>query len=112
MGILFALIAMFSWGIGDFLIQRSARQFGDWIALFYITAFGSIVLFPFVYKDLSTLVWRQHIFLILLGAGVIMTLAAYWNFEALRIGKISIVEPIFAFEIAVAGLLSGVLLHE
>lgn len=112
MGILFTLLALFSWGIGDFLIQRSARQFGDWVALFFITAFGSIVLFPFVYKDLGPLLLNQHAFLILLAAGMIMTLAAYFNFEALRVGKISVIEPIFAFEIAIVGILSAAFFHE
>lgn len=112
MGILFALVALLSWGIGDFLIQRSARKFGDWIALFYITAFGTIILFPFVYREVIPLLWNQTAFLILLGAGIVMTVAAYFNFEALRIGKISVIEPIFAFEIAVAAGLSSILIKE
>jgi hypothetical protein len=48
MGTLFAFIALISWGIGDFLIQKGARRFGNWITLFYITALVSITLFPFV----------------------------------------------------------------
>ncbi|MBU3978359.1 EamA family transporter [Patescibacteria group bacterium] len=56
MGILFAFIALFSWGIGDFLIQKSTRKFGDWLALFYICAFSTVVLLPFVYKDLGVVI--------------------------------------------------------
>ncbi len=112
MGILFSVVALFSWGIGDFLIQKSARKFGDWIALFYITAFGSIILFPFVYKDLGALLWNEQGLIILSIAGLVMTFAAYFEFEALRIGKISIIEPINAFEIAMTGFLATIFLKE
>ena len=110
MGILFALAALLSWGLGDFLIQRSARKFGDWIALLYITAFGSIVLFPFVYRDLVR-AWDSHIVLLLV-AGCVILLAALLDFEALRVGKISVIEPIYALEIVVTVVLSMYVIHE
>ena len=110
MGILFALGALVSWGLGDFLIQRSARKFGDWIALFYITAFGSIVLFPFVYRDLARALDGHTI--LLLVAGCVLLLAALIDFEALRVGKISVIEPIYALEIIVTVVLSLYVIHE
>lgn len=112
MGVLFSICALFAWGVGDFLIQKSARKFGDWIALFYITAFASIALLPFVYKEVAPLVWNLKGLLILLGASVVITFAAYFDFEALRVGKISVVEPIYAFEIAVTAALSAFLIKE
>jgi hypothetical protein len=33
-GVGFAFIAMLCWGVGDFLIQKSARKLGDWETLF------------------------------------------------------------------------------
>jgi len=110
MGILFALTAMLSWGLGDFLIQKSARKFGDWIALFYITAFGSIVLFPFVYHGLANSL-NTH-FILLFTAGFVILVAALLDFEALRVGKISIIEPINALEIIVVVFLSTVIIKE
>ncbi|MCX6752473.1 MAG: DMT family transporter [Candidatus Nomurabacteria bacterium] len=110
MGILFALTALFSWGLGDFLIQKSARKFGDWIALFYITAFAAIVLFPFVYNELASSF--SNYLVLLLIAGLATLFAALLNFEALRIGKISIVEPIYAFEIIVVIFLSTFIIRE
>jgi drug/metabolite transporter (DMT)-like permease len=110
MGILLAVTAMFSWGLGDFLIEKSARKFGDWIALFYITAFGAIVLFPFVYADIGA-AFTSHASILWI-ASMIMLLAALFDFEALRIGKISVVEPIFAFEVPVAGFFAAVLIGE
>jgi len=48
MGITFAFLALAAWGIGDFLIQRTARKFGAGEALFYITAVATVGLLPFV----------------------------------------------------------------
>jgi drug/metabolite transporter (DMT)-like permease len=110
MGILLAITALLSWGLGDFLIQRSARKFGDWMALFYITAFGSIVLFPFILKDLAPALASHGILLWLIA--IVTLFFALLDFEALRIGKISVIEPIYAFEIPIAALLASYFAHE
>jgi drug/metabolite transporter (DMT)-like permease len=110
MGILLALTALISWGLGDFLIQRSARKFGDWVALFYITAFGAIILFPFALKDLAP-AFASHSILLWLAA-IVTLLFALLDFEALRIGKISVIEPVYAFEIPIAALLAAYFAHE
>ena len=110
MGVLFAFIELLSWGLGDFLIQRSARKFGDWIALFYITAFGAIVLFPFIYRDLINS-FDKHLFL-LCGASILLLFVALLDFEALRTGKISVIEPIYALEIPVTTLLAAYIIKE
>jgi len=112
MGILLAFLALFSWGLGDFLIQRSARKFGDWVALFYITAFASIILFPFIYHDLIRFVLQNKSLFILLAAGLITLFAALLDFEALRIGKISVIEPVYAFEVPVTVLLAMLFINE
>ena len=110
MGILLALTALFSWGLGDFLIEKSTRKFGDWIALFYICAFGAIVLSPFVYREIGQ-AFNEH-FVLLFVTGIFILIAALFNFEALRIGKISVIEPIFSFEIIVVVLLSLFVINE
>jgi len=112
MGILFAFLALASWGIGDFLIQRSTRTFGDWVTLFYITAFATVVLFPFVWRDLGTLFSSQPYLALFLVAGVAMTIGALFDFEALRVGKISVIEPIYAFEVAITAFLAAALIGE
>ena len=112
MGILFACIALVSWGVGDFLIQRSARRFGDLFALFYITAFCSIALFPFVFRDLGTLFLTQDGLPVLLLASVVLLFASLLEFEALRVGKMSVIEPIYAFEVPVAAMLAATFMNE
>src|SRR3989344_9432011 len=112
MGIIFSVIALLAWGVGDFLIQRSARKFGNWIAIFYITAFASIALLPFVYKEILPLIWNEKGLMILLIASIFLTFASYFDFEGLRLGKISVIEPIFSLDIAVTAILSIFVIKE
>ncbi|MFA6254183.1 MAG: EamA family transporter [Candidatus Paceibacterota bacterium] len=112
MGIAFAFLALVAWGVGDFLIQKSTRRFGNWQSLFFITALGTIVLFPFIAKDLPA-VWANSKELILLTVtSFIIFLAALFDFQALRVGKLSVVEPIFALEVPIAALLASFILRE
>ena len=114
MGIFFALSALLAWGFGDFLIQRSTRKIGNIVALFYITAFASVVLLPFVYKDIFGYIQTSdfQILGLLLFATLLTLTASVLDFEALRVGKISVVEPIYAFEVFVTIVLGSVFLHE
>ncbi|MFH0928429.1 MAG: DMT family transporter [bacterium] len=112
MGIFFALVALFSWGFGDFLIQRSTRKFGSWIALFFITLVGAVTLTPFVWNDLSALLKDNYQLAFLLVASFIMLFAAWFDFQALKIGKISVIEPILAMEVPVTAFLAAFLIHE
>ncbi len=110
MGILFALIALVCWGFGDFLIQRSTRRFGDWVALFYITAIAAVTLLPLVYRDVLSLTLGD--FWLLLGTSMVIFFAAIFDFEALRRGKISVVAPIFALEVPITVGLAALIIGE
>ncbi|MEK7174278.1 MAG: DMT family transporter [Patescibacteria group bacterium] len=112
MGIVFALTALFAWGIGDFLIQRSARKFGDWAALFFIDIFGTIVLLPFVWQDFPALFRSPEHLGILLTASILLTFASVSEFEAMRVGKLSVIEPIYAAEVLVTVLLGTFIARE
>ncbi len=105
-GIGLAFVAMLCWGFGDFLIQRSARKLGDWETLFVITAFGTVVLLPFVYKNIGALLADRESLHILLGAGLMLLFAALLTFEGFKKGKISVLEPLMSFEIPAAALLA------
>lgn len=112
MGIFFAFIALFSWGIGDFLIQKSTRKFGDWLALFYICAFSVLVLSPFIYNELGGLISNPKDLIFLIFVSIIILFAALFDFEAYKRGKISVVEPINAFELPIAVFLATFILRE
>jgi len=108
--ILLAFGAMVFWGVGDFLIQRCVRLVGSLETLFWINLASSVILFPFVYKSLPDLNGYQ--FLILLFLGLIGFLGAYIHFEALDVGKLSVVEVIFSLELPLTIILGVVILHE
>lgn len=112
MGILFAIIALFSWGIGDFLIQKSTRKFGDWLALFYICAFSTVMLFPFIYLDLGAVMANPKDLIFLVFTSIIILFAALFDFEAFKRGKISVIEPVNALELPIAVFLATFILRE
>lgn len=111
MSILAALGAMVCWGFGDFFIQKSTRKIGDVETLAWIGIIGSIGFFPFVYKDLF-LVLERSSFLILLFLGVVTFIVGIINFEALKRGKLSIVEVLLEFELPITIALGLFFLNE
>lgn len=112
MGIFFAFVALFCWGLGDFLIQKSSRTFGTWAALFFITACAAIFLTPFVYQDIIPALSENKYLLILLISSITLLFAALFDFQALKVGKLSVVEPIYALEIPVTAILASTILRE
>ena len=110
LGIIFALGALLCWSFGDFFIQKASRKTGIVHALFYITAAASIVLLPFVWNDLKHLT-TSEIYL-LLGSGVVIFLVALIEFQALKIGKLAVVEPIMSLELPLTVLIAGLIGHE
>ena len=113
LGIGLAFIAMLSWGFGDFFIQKSTRKLGDWETLFFITSFGTIVLIPFVWKEFVNLVFNhQGDLFILVSSALVLTLAAIFQLEGFKKGKISVLEPLMSFEILSAGVLSFFILGD
>jgi drug/metabolite transporter (DMT)-like permease len=111
-GIILALIAMLAWGFGDFFVEKSTRKDGDWETLFVISLIGSIVFLPFVYKQLPTIFSLGNSLIYLLLVSVFLLIATLLSFEGLKTGKISVIDPPYALEIPVAGLLSYFFLSE
>jgi len=112
-GIALAFVAMLCWGLGDFWIQRSTRKIGVLSSLFFITAFGVVVLLPFVYKDLPVILNADFETLAVIAAlCLVLLIAAFLDFEALRVGKLAVVEPIWSFEVPVAAFLAFFILDE
>ncbi len=112
MGIFFAFIALFAWGFGDFLIQKSARKLGEWASLFFIVLVGAVALLPFVYKDLRIVFSSYKDLLLLMLVSIILLFVAILDFKALRKGKISVIEPVFALEVPVTATMAALLLKE
>lgn len=112
LGIGLAFVAMFFWGFGDFMIQKFARKIGDWESLFYISILGAVILLPFIYGELPSVLLNLNELLILLLASFTLLLAALLDFETLKKGKIAVAEPIFALEIPISALLAFFIISE
>ncbi len=109
--ILAAFGAMLSWGIGDFLIQRSTRRIGDAESLSLIGFIGAIGLLPFLAGDLALLFVPANLWL-LLGLSGLVFVVSFVNFEALKKGKLSIVEVILEIELPITALLAFFVFQE
>ena len=111
-GIGLAFVAMLCWGIGDFLIQRSTRKIGDFETLLAITGPGALILLPFVWRNLGEFFFDGATFGVLAGGSFILFVAALLEFEALKRGKISVIEPTWSLEIPTSVLLAYIILSE
>ena len=113
LGIGLAFVAMLCWGFGDFLIQKSTRKVGDWETLFVICLLSSLMLAPFMWHSMVNLfVTANGAIYVLLVAGIVLFIASLLDLEALRVGKLAIVEPIWSFEIPAAALFAFFILGE
>src|SRR3989338_4850386 len=102
---------MLSWGIGDFLIQRNVRKIGDVEALFFIGLVGAIGLLPFAWNELPSLFIPSNMILVSV-LGIITFIAAILDFEALKQGKLSVIEVILEIELPVTIILGLVFFKE
>lgn len=107
-GIALALTALFSWGFGDFSIQRSTRAIGVWKSLFFIGIFGAVIFLPSAVSDIQTLSTDNFWLLVFLSVVVIAT--AIINFKAFRVGKLAIVAPLMGLELPLTVAL-GIFIH-
>ncbi len=111
LAVLIAFGAMICWGVGDFLIQRSTRKIGDVESLAWIGIIGSIGLLPFVIREFSLITtWAQAGVLGILG--LVTFFAALANFEALKKGKLSVIEIVMTLELPITILLAVLFFQE
>lgn len=111
-GLLAAVAAMVFWGFGDFFIQKTVKKVGDVESLFFIGLFGAVVLFPFVINDLQLIFSSSNILTAIFFLGAITLAVSLINFQALKEGKLSIVDPLLEFELPVTIILGLLLLNE
>lgn len=109
LGIAFAVGALLSWGFGDFSIQRCVRAIGDLKTFFVIDLSAVLILFPFVWRELPEVFTTSPQLMLLVGTGFVIFVAGMLDFEALRRGKIAIIEPALSFELPIAIFLASVL---
>lgn len=99
LGVIAALIAMLSWGFGDFAIQRSVRKVGTPETIFFIGILGMIVLTPIVWDRIPNVTASpraiEHLFAALLAT----LFVAIVELEAFERAKLSVVESMMSFEL-------------
>lgn len=88
------------------------RKIGDLDSLLFVTLFGAIVLSPFAIYAMTTTPLQGINWLFLASIGVFGIISALVNFEALKEGKLSVVEPIITIEIPVAILFAWIFLQQ
>jgi drug/metabolite transporter (DMT)-like permease len=112
-GVFAAIVALLAWGGVDFLIQRESRRLGIWNTLFFIAFIGSVTLLPFVWHDLPILLSlpAQSLWL-LVGVAVVMAITSAWDSEALKNGKLAVMEPVLSAELPLAAILTAALWNE
>jgi drug/metabolite transporter (DMT)-like permease len=111
-GVLAAIGAMLCWGFGDFFIQKTARKLGDVEALFFIGLFGAVALFPFIYGELPLVFSNSNVLAALFFLGFSTLVVSIVNFQALKEGKISVVEPVLELELPLTILFAMSVLRE
>ncbi len=111
-GLLAAFIALLAWGFGDFAIQKSVRIVGAMPTLFVIGIIGSIGLFPFVSHEIPQLFKSGKTGLLLIATVFITLICAILLFEALRRGKLSVIEPVASFELPITIIITTVIIGE
>ncbi len=103
---LLGLTSALSWGIGDFAGGLASRKVGAYRAVMYGEAIGLLFIFaalPFInepFPDNHTIKWSM-------AAGVIGTIGLLAFFEAMRLGRISIVAPLSALIGAIIPVIIG-----
>ena len=108
-GIIFSLIALFGWGLADFLIQKTTRKIGIWKSLFFIGIFGFIFLLPFVIEEIKPILFQPGSLYLLIVLSVIVIISSLFDLSALKEGKIAIIEPLIGIELPITVGLSIVL---
>lgn len=111
-GLFAAFVALISWGIGDFSVQRAVRGVGSTVALFAISAFGTVVLLPFAWKSIPTIFVSQQAWILLALAAAVMTIAAFFEFRSLQVGKLAVQEPVLSFELVLTVAIGVALLGD
>ena len=102
--------AMVSWGIGDFLIQRTVKKIGVLETLAWITGSSAIIMIPIIIYRGIALNPQDILFLTLLG--VLTFVSGILDFKALSIGKLSVMETIMAVELPLTIMLGVIAFNE
>lgn len=110
LGIFYGLSAAFCWGSSDFFAAAVSRRMGALRALLGTQTCGLIALALLLYLQGTSLQATPRVLWLLLGIGLMQSVAVYLFYRAFELGKLSLVAPIssgFAVVTAILAVLSG-----
>ncbi len=111
--IIFALLAFFGWGFGDFFATTTSRKINSYSATFWNYVYSSIFLslfIPFTYKSLESLTLGVFLFNLLLGLIFVVSIICFR--EALSRGSSPVVVAIVNSYAVITTLLSVAIFQE
>lgn len=111
LSVLAAFGAMLCWGFGDFFIQRTTRKIGDVESLAMIGIIGTVGLLPFIISSLPLLLVPENL-LVLTALGIATFFVAIIDFEALKLGKLCVVDVILEIELPITVILGLIFFGE
>lgn len=106
MAVLFALITLAGWAIGDIIIAKTSRKIGSLLTLFWMLVFGTILLLLYIPFTPGLSDWGMFLFATLIG--FINISGAYYYFKGFEKGNVSIVGTVansFSMLTAVASII-------
>ena len=112
LGIIFGIVAMLAWGIGDFFVAKAVRKSSVfkafiWAQIVGLTLFLFVFLFLFEFPIIS---FTSLIMLLIAGILGLVPLLAYY--KGLQIGTVSIISPIAASYAVIPIIYSLIFLNE
>ncbi len=112
LGILYSLISVFSWGIGDFVSAILSRKFNVVTAVFWVEMISFLALSSYVIFTGTKLIFTFPVVILATLAGFCFSIGTSCFYQGLRIGKICLVSPISASYSIILVLASLILYQE
>ena len=112
LGILFGIIAMLSWGVGDFFAAKSVRKTSVFKTYFWIQLIALIIYFVIFLFFFKLPIISSIAFVIILIAAFLGITSVLSYYKGLQIGYVSIISPIGASYAVITVILSLIFLNE
>lgn len=95
-GVLYGLVALFGWGLSDFIARKAIDEEGHYRILFFSTLLGAAFLLVFTALFLKVPALSLEMLVVLVFLGTLWTFGCLAFYKAIEIGKLSIVSPVGA----------------
>lgn len=112
LSILFGLVAMLSWGTGDFLAAISSRKIGSLKTYFWMRIAGTILASLYLFQTKEKFPLELNLIFPLFLSALLEVIATLSFYKGLSIGLLSVVSPISSSWAMVTAILAVIFLKE